>query len=172
MLLATCVNTPIYCSVFHNLLHIYIARCSVSCVNGAWNVLLGRSCFRIYVIWLANLLHLRLWKISKNTEQSETPGGGAHRLSDPRGQRTTWCRRPLEANWAQASGSVGGQLAARTQTSKTVLLFFDPFASLQLKSEGKQTQEHKKSSVYQNPLSDQCGSWASLSVVTSSKQGK
>ena len=34
MLLATCVNTPIYCSVFHNL-RACVARCSASCVNGA-----------------------------------------------------------------------------------------------------------------------------------------
>ncbi len=34
MLLATCVNTPIYCSVFHNV-HALVARCSASCVNGA-----------------------------------------------------------------------------------------------------------------------------------------
>ena len=34
MLLATCVNTPICCSVFHNL-HVCVARCSASCVNGA-----------------------------------------------------------------------------------------------------------------------------------------
>ncbi len=33
MLLATCVNTSIYCSVFHNL-HARVARCSASCVNG------------------------------------------------------------------------------------------------------------------------------------------
>ncbi len=29
-----CVNTPIYCSVFHHL-HARVARCSASCVNGA-----------------------------------------------------------------------------------------------------------------------------------------
>ena len=34
MLLATCVNTPIDCSVFHNL-YAHVARCSASCVNGA-----------------------------------------------------------------------------------------------------------------------------------------
>ncbi len=34
MLLAICVNTPIDHSVFHNLL-MPVARCSVSCVNGA-----------------------------------------------------------------------------------------------------------------------------------------
>ena len=34
MLLATYVNTPIHCSVFHNL-HARVARCSASCVNGA-----------------------------------------------------------------------------------------------------------------------------------------
>ncbi len=34
MLLATCVNTPIYCSVSHNL-HAHVARCPASCVNGA-----------------------------------------------------------------------------------------------------------------------------------------
>ncbi len=33
MLLATCVNTPIYCSVFYNL-RLPVARCSASCVNG------------------------------------------------------------------------------------------------------------------------------------------
>ncbi len=32
MLLATCVSTPIYCSVY---LHARVARCSASCVNGA-----------------------------------------------------------------------------------------------------------------------------------------
>ncbi len=34
MLCATCVNTPIYYRVFHNL-HAYVARCSASFVNGA-----------------------------------------------------------------------------------------------------------------------------------------
>ena len=34
MLLATCVNTPIDHNVFHNL-HVPVARCSASCVNGA-----------------------------------------------------------------------------------------------------------------------------------------
>ncbi len=36
MLLATCVNSFIYCSVFHNL-RAHVARCSPSCVNGAQN---------------------------------------------------------------------------------------------------------------------------------------
>ncbi len=39
MLLATCVNTPIYCSVFHNL-HVRGARCSASCVNRAQGVMI------------------------------------------------------------------------------------------------------------------------------------
>ena len=34
MLLATCVNTPTYCSEFHNL-HARVARCFASCVNWA-----------------------------------------------------------------------------------------------------------------------------------------
>ncbi len=46
MLLATCVNTPIYCSVFHNL-HACVARCSASCVNGPLNNL--RMDLRPYV---------------------------------------------------------------------------------------------------------------------------
>ncbi len=34
MLIANCVNTSIYCSVFHNL-YAHVARCSASCVNWA-----------------------------------------------------------------------------------------------------------------------------------------
>ncbi len=37
MLLATCVNTPIYSSVSHNL-HACVARCSASCMNWAFRV--------------------------------------------------------------------------------------------------------------------------------------
>ncbi len=52
MLHVTCVNTPIYYSVFHNL-HAHVARCSASCVNGAlhstgnwdWNPTIDFICF-------------------------------------------------------------------------------------------------------------------------------
>ncbi len=51
MLLAACVNTPIYCSMFHNL-HACVARCSASCVNGAQKSSAAHALLSDYSTWL------------------------------------------------------------------------------------------------------------------------
>ena len=51
MLLETCVNTPMYYSVFHNL-HTHVARCSASCVNGA---LRSRCTDRVHSLHVVHL---------------------------------------------------------------------------------------------------------------------
>ncbi len=50
MLLATCVNTPICCSLFHNL-RARIARCSASCVNGALGGVRLNAAIHVSLLW-------------------------------------------------------------------------------------------------------------------------
>ena len=61
MLLATCVNTPIYCNVFHNL-HAYVARCSASCVNGAQEN--KHTEFEGLLLRLMGRSNLKFWRFS------------------------------------------------------------------------------------------------------------